>query len=48
MTDFMRKLQVSGYGQRTRTHNLECAVTAHRRKVRSEELGIQTVLIFAT
>ena len=39
----MRKLQISGYGQKTRANILSGAVTTYRKKERAEKLGVQSV-----
>ena len=43
MSDFMRKLQLSGYSHRTRTNILECAVNTYRKKLKAQDLGIQPI-----
>ena len=43
LSTFMRKLQLSGYGQSTRANILEGAVKTFRMKERAEALGVQPV-----
>ena len=43
LSNYMRKLQISGYKQRTRANILEGAINTYRKKERAETLGIQPV-----
>ena len=43
MSKFMRKLQISGYGQATRANILEGAVSTFRKKERAETLGLRPI-----